>query len=935
MRRIITIAVVLLYASHILKAEEAKLQVTADVGICAHPAEKTNNTGSKPRVRVKGIEHFYLFKFETDAIDSWTITKATLHVKLAQGHLRKMAFSTVPIDWVEGTGDDKPQKGSPCFTQAKFGQQDWTLHGGTMMDATFNSPYMLWRTGDVTADNRTDGKWLKIDVDPALVQAAARGLSYGLVMSDEKGQTRENHDIYTREQNAAKPFLVVEGQREVKTTKEMPAPAFKCEADADAAGIATGAIRVNTRTEETPYKAADILASKVLVYRSPGPPREKEPIQTHITFADPAVTIRDLEPGAEYCIVVQTHLRNSDVAEARDVKVTASAELPHVKSDEAVRAAKGVILPDLSAIAGCTADFSPKDDKPRFAPACVLTPRNAWAGFSFAVAGEGKDFSVEVRPLEYTGKQKGIVLPLSRVYLYRAWYVPAGKGTHAEALVPLKNGEAFEIPWAANRIAGQKSQQVFVDIFIPAGIVPGPYKGQIIIKQAGKQVQAIDLALQVSPVTLSDRFKIAGDCNTYDSPAGALGIKPAQVDKYFAAERKYYQLAHQHRMTLNVLPYSQAGKVHTRSAPDVDETPKGLMLSGWKDWDERYGPLLNGSAFGADAGYVGPGAGVPLRHMYTAFHENWPCAMADHFKPWPPPKDYAKLLAWTAELPAIEKCFDTAYRDNWVSAQADFRKHAEAKGYTKTDFQVYLNDKIDFRDPERGGRGISLWLLDEPMFSDDFLALRYFSLLASQAAKNAEGNKSRVQYRIDISRPTHQRDILDGMVGLNVLAEHFYDQRWWIDYRKRKYGEEYWNYAMPKSFLGDNALWAIWPIQSLCWGATGTLPWQTIGHDGDLDKASATVLMYPGQRFGIDGPLASLRMKAWRQGLQDVELLRMLAEKSKWNDIQIRAFVGQVLGLDGWKDSLDPKEDAGIVTFSGVTAEKLDFLRRVMIAAME
>jgi hypothetical protein len=168
-------------------------------------------------------------------------------------------------------------------------------------------------------------------------------------------------------------------------------------------------------------------------------------------------------------------------------------------------------------------------------------------------------------------------------------------------------------------------------------------------------------------------------------------------------------------------------------------------------------------------------------------------------------------------------------------------------------------------------------------------------------------------------------------VNLNVCGGQLYTQRWWIDYRKRKFGEEYWNYHMPPSFIADNMSWAAWPIMSYCWGATGTLPWQTIGKDGDFDKADATALMYPGKRFGLDEPLPSLRMKAWRDGLQDAELLRMLREKMKWNDVQLRAFVGQAAGLDGWKDGRDPKEDAPIVTFAGLTPEKIDGLRRTAI----
>jgi hypothetical protein len=384
-------------------------------------------------------------------------------------------------------------------------------------------------------------------------------------------------------------------------------------------------------------------------------------------------------------------------------------------------------------------------------------------------------------------------------------------------------------------------------------------------------------------------------------------------------ERKYYRLAHQHRMTLNVLPYSQRGSVHWRSAPKV----KAAGVTDWREWDGRYGPLLSGEVFSKRRGYVGPGEGTPIRHIYLPFHENWPVPLAKHFRPWPPPKDYGTFQLWSAGLPAIEASLSPAYRTTWRGVLGQFVRHLAARKWSQTRYQVYLNNKYYFRRNHR--RGISLWLLDEPMFADDFLALRQFAGLTSRLP---------VDFRIDISRPTHQRNWLDGLVDLNVCPDQLYAQRRWIAHRKRKFGEEYWNYRMPASFGSDNLPWAIWPIRSYCWGATGTLPWQTIGSDGDLYRADATALMYPGRKFGLYEPVPSLRMKAWRQGLQTAELLRMLKQERKWGDVQLRAFVGQVCGLTGWRDGLDPPAHAPIVTFFGLTSDELETLKRATINAL-
>ena len=101
-------------------ADTTKLPVSADLGICAHPKEVHLNTGGNARVRVKGNEHYYLFNFDAAAVQNWKITKATLHVKIARGNLRRVAFCTVPCEWIEGTAVNSTQKGSTSFTHVKY-----------------------------------------------------------------------------------------------------------------------------------------------------------------------------------------------------------------------------------------------------------------------------------------------------------------------------------------------------------------------------------------------------------------------------------------------------------------------------------------------------------------------------------------------------------------------------------------------------------------------------------------------------------------------------------------------------------------------------------------------------------------------------------------------------------------------------------------------
>ncbi len=520
--------------------------------------------------------------------------------------------------------------------------------------------------------------------------------------------------------------------------------------------------------------------------------------------------------------------------------------------------------------------------------------------------------------------------------LYRLAAVKTRRGWQGEVLVPLDPRARIDMPWTRNTPAKATCEVLLVDAWIPPNCKPGRGKLMLTCRPDKGKGVSIPLEFEIHPFALPDRFRIAGDMNTYGSPARAMGLGNSQADAMIAMNQKYHRLAHAHRMTLNPLPYTQAGQPGWRGAPELKGSGASLRVGDWSKWDQRFGPLLSGEAFSAESGFVGPGQGVPVRHMYLPLHENWPVKLAGHFKPWPPPKDYRQFLRWSAELPPIEKSLPEGYAKGWVAVLEDFADHLAAKEWTDTRYQVYLNNKYYFRDTSRhSGRGVSLWLLDEPMFAADFQALAYFGRLTRQVAGDVDANEGiAIDYRIDISRPAQQRDFLDGVVDLNVCANQLHAQRRWIAYRRERFGEQYWNYRMPESFGKSNLGWALWPVRSYCWGATGTLPWQTIGSDGDLLKADATALMYPGRKFGLDRPIPSLRMKAWREGLELSELLLAVREDRSWNDLQLRSLVGQVCKLKGWKDGWDPPADAEITTFAGLDAADLARLRRVCLSIL-
>jgi len=133
----------------------------------------------------------------------------------------------------------------------------------------------------------------------------------------------------------------------------------------------------------------------------------------------------------------------------------------------------------------------------------------------------------------------------------------------------------------------------FVEIVVPKDAKPGRHAGTL--RVTGRDVP---FSVTVWNFTLPDRLSFVPQMNAYGLPDH---------------ERDYYRLAHEHRTTLNWLPYGWTGRV--KAAPRIDAS--GTW--DWREWDARFGPVLDGTAF-ADL----PRGPVPVDAFYLPLNENWP-----------------------------------------------------------------------------------------------------------------------------------------------------------------------------------------------------------------------------------------------------------------------------------------------------------------------
>jgi hypothetical protein len=443
--------------------------------------------------------------------------------------------------------------------------------------------------------------------------------------------------------------------------------------------------------------------------------------------------------------------------------------------------------------------------------------------------------------------------------------------------LPVRRFEVLKVgPHADPLKVSEKGR--LLEFQIPKDARPGEHRGTLRI--GGREV---GFTVMVWNFTLPDRLSFIAQMNGYGMMDG---------------ERAWFRLAHEHRLTLNVLTYGWSGRV--TAAPKL----KADGSFDWTAWDARFGPLLDGSAF-ADL----PRGKVPTEAIYLPLNENWPM---DHEKRF-------RGGYW------IEHAYGQEYWNEFRSAAAGFAAHFAEKGWNETMFEFYLNNKVYFKNgdkqrPASWKRCSAAWIFDEPQHTQDFWAIRRFGEEFWKAVKPYP--EVRTVFRIDVSRPEWQRDLLDGVTTVDVVSGTLREYPRRVIGRNRRDGKLTYMYGTVNKLGQPLVINAAWCAESWALGADGVVPWQTIGGKDSLTKPDDLAVFYPGP----DGPLPSLRLKAFRAGQQLAEYLTIYSATSA----QDRDAVGAaVLALPGMKAGTIKTyaDDAGSSAFGDGAARSVAELR--------
>ncbi len=883
--------------------QEIRLPVVRDTWFSAVGDEGDCNTGGSSRLKVKSIQEMSLVDIDPGPLRGHVVRGAVLHLRLAGSEiLRRITVSTFSSEWVEGTAERyQPQAGSSTFNHQKHPDVPWAQPGSNLTAVILGQGGSLWHSADATPPDPQG--WQQVEIDPRVVAARVAGVSYGFFVFDDTGSewTRNgeqftlrlfpNRFLHSRQSRPdSAPYLTVTlGPADHDPPKAPEGLA------GDAELLPAGEADVSWRTPGDRGPAGTI-GFLVDVSGKPAPRYLIPPAGRPGERASMRLRDLGLAPGAQVDVAVRAVDAAGNVGPAAKETIRVSARpamrLPGETPDwnrsagplPVLGNARVAILDALDKIHPITRELIPKRTAQYLAAnplwnagekrIRLFAARNEFVEFQVALAGELRG----VRPsLTFQGSDSAIAATWGR---YRC--VPSKLGPLPDPIVPLAG--PFDVPDPQEKTAGQRLASLHCEVYVPHEAKAGDHRGTLSLRAGGEKLE-LDVVLHVWDFTLPDSLSFLPEMNCYGLPSD---------------EREYYRLAHLHRTVLNRVPYHQNGEVAEGCAPRWD----GRKLD-FAAWDRRFGPYLDGSAF-ADL----PRRGVPIECFYLPLHENWPTPMEKAYN-----GNY-----WA------DAAFPPEYRHALVEVARRMAEHFAENGWRETLFHGFLNNKIDFK--RRGwSRGSSPWLLDEPANFQDYWALRWFGDAFHEGwadTRKAQDRAPKLCFRCDVSRPEWQRDTLDpvldyNVVGSGALRRH---RRLVID-RKERFGQIVVDYGSTNALEESNVQPVGWCLDSWCLGSNGVVPWQTVGNDGSWKQADPLALFYPGRPAGYDGPIPSIRLKAYRRGQQDVEYLTLLTQLLGDPAWAVGEAVRQELGLEaqrrgtGYRDG----EDAGIVEYARLLPE--------------
>ncbi|NLH48955.1 MAG: DUF4091 domain-containing protein [Myxococcales bacterium] len=475
---------------------------------------------------------------------------------------------------------------------------------------------------------------------------------------------------------------------------------------------------------------------------------------------------------------------------------------------------------------------------------------NEWEPFAVLIRDDQGLTNVNVEVSEFTGPGD----PIDEIEPYRAAYVPVPAehishvppdpdmaGDWPDGLIPFvdhftgetRDGAPFDL-------AANYTQMIFVDVFIPEGQEPGTYTATVTVTADDRADWTGTVTLEVWDFTLPTGISLASNYGWSLSTVYNWHQAHGGVTDRATLNTRYLQEFARHRMAL----YGWNTKSPAYTWNDTNQT----FDWDWTEFDTVDGPVLDGTFYRPGYKFTGltlPGApgGCPGTVDPVVWEREYWKGWAQHFRDrgwndvlWyympdePRPEMYPALRELAARLHAADP-----------------------------DLQPLVTEQFE----EDLAGDVDIWCPDEPFFSD---SMPYPPFPEVYEERRALGEKT-----------------------------------WWYNCVSATILLDFASHAVD----AESSYMRIWPWLTRRYHFTGILFWHTVyvigqGHDpwesmyaSPFFQGDGSVI-YPGTIDHIGGetdiPVASLRMKYLREGMEDYEYFHLLDNQgdAEWVDAVTR-----------------------------------------------
>lgn len=888
-----------------------RLPALADTVVFTAPGDRRANAGAAEQLEIRSRDYFALFQFDLSALQGMRVERATLRLKRANDLLVRVGVSTIAALWTEGGGGAPPPpghvhtaecrhgrdivEGGACYDASSYSfdlrrARFWAGRGSDVTDVMFGNGGSRWAPCVARLD--LDSGYYNVEIPPALVQAIAFGLQPGgLAVSDDFNRSEPQPAVYSRE-SAYPPELIVEA---VPMTARPPATPTEVRAERDADGFEWLTLRAPDAIGFEVYVGGAELASGESVDSARLLPKYRMPT-----------------PGSEVLRVLLSGSRTSEDRYAAVRAMNASGEwskavvaaLPGAV-DLASETLDPVALPRFALPVVFDRPFTMDDGKtvsldgryirskaetwwePHSGPVSLEAGRAEFVEFQVVLAGGSGEYAVVLEPWEPPGA--GEPAPWSALYRGGEAQIKRGRDKYVpEVALPLSSGERIRLDLltaeeaARQREAGATTQPatsaattgarrlavaetVWVETHVPPGAARGTWRSRVRVMRDGAEVLNQGVELNVVDATLPPRLRFQVSLTT-PAPV-ARRTEDGQWEVDWGALNALQRLAHEHRATLAVVPFSSDGVPYPGFAPVVVSQADAEF--DWTDWDRHFGGWLDGSAF-RDL----PRAGEPVGHFLLPLCENWPEPRSLRRAPADAPLNvkYHYLATWSGApgrrnprrdqylIWPFQHLMADAERAQVRRSVAAVTEHVSASRWTGTRFQLYFNPRGVPR------RAMPWWRLGTPETPDDFRGLAFWLRLLREGVPPGAGM---FEVRGDVEWPQFQRELLDGCLDVTALTGALWEKSDLLVLQRPRWGRLWADAGEIDPEFGWNAVWR-WGWSARLAGAEGLVVARAVGSPENRVWASDTAMLLPAEEAG-GAPLASMRLKALRRVQQDVE----------------------------------------------------------------